>query len=337
MPSIIQPPIPLEHDVLLAIVLGKDKRFPRQAALSLYRRSGAEDRVEIFHRLLVDEEENPRIRYLAATNLWLLGSEKAGNALKDAGQQARDAKTLTAIVKGLGRIGDQEALEVVSRIKRDAGGLLARQAGFAEILLAHRFGLEGHDLPMPEKFQALPRRGTVKVRAGEPDEQEKKLCLETLAADPYGIPLSSSSQVCIDCAGQRWMLVLNSTFDKRGGMERLAGKKALFGILATKNPETERYSGAFLIFTSPVKRNGRVYIILTRPGGEPCFAGTARAEGRDEAKFTIRSVEWPGVFPMKAEGHFRRDGRFELRSVTAGTRTTSKRQPAPSRKPAEVM
>lgn len=314
---------PLTSKQLHDVVMGKNLALPRRAAMSLLRLSRARDKASVFQTLLENENEAPRYRFLAAANLYQLNTKQANDVLLQSLDKVKDVGTLGGIVKVLGRVGDQAALERVLKVKAASGGVLAQQAEFAAALLSHRFGLPGNDLPLPTAFYPMPVKGVTPVRIAVPTATEATLCLDSLANEPYGITLSKGNMKQMDCENKTWMIVLNQDFTSPKALEMLQKRKSLLGVLASKNAETGRYSGAFLLLTAPV--GGKVNLFINRTTGEPGFFGEAVVE-QGRARFKVRSVARVGVFPIEAEGVYTPEG-IEITSARSALTIMEKRRP----------
>ncbi len=314
---------PLTSTQLRDVVLGKNPALPRRAAMSLLRLSGERDKTGVFQALLEDENEAPRYRFLAAANLYQINTKESRDVLLRALDKVKDAGTLGGIVKALGRVGDQTALERVLKVKAGSRGVLAQQAQFAAALLSHRFGLPGNDLVPPTSFYPMPTSGVTPVQVIAPASAEVSLCLDSLVGEPYGITLSKGNLKQMVCENKTWMLALNQEFDSPQALEILQKRKSLLGVLAGKNAESGRYSGAFLVLTAPVA--GKVNVFVNRVTGEPGFFGEAVME-RGRARFKVKSVARVGVFPIEAEGTYAPGG-IEIASARSALTIMEKRSP----------
>lgn len=136
------------------VIAGTDTSFPRTQAISLLRTSVVPDKYRDFQQLLENEHEDPSVRYLAARSLGRINTPEAVEILIN-NSQIRDEYVLAGVMLALGRIGDRNALEAISRVKESATGLAASQAEFAAALISHRLGLEGNDLPIPNSSEYL--------------------------------------------------------------------------------------------------------------------------------------------------------------------------------------
>ncbi len=345
------------------VIAGRDTSFPRTQAISLLRASNVPDKYRDFQLLLENEQESPNVRYLAARSLGRINTPEALEILIK-NSQIRDEYVLAGVMLALGRIGDRNALEAISRVKESATGLAASQAEFAAALISHRLGLEGNDLPIPNSSEYLDLPSSAAssfqvTQVGETGvhlilaairrhlrslieailgrlpsklaelwclrETEAEVCLRSLATQPFGIQYAEDSLYQIQCGQNNWMLVFNQEFANQDAVQKLRTQKAFPGIIATKNEETGSYSTAFLLLTSPADQPNRLNILIHRATGELVFGGTAQVE-ESKAEFLIRSIPRPGAFPVDIEGTFE-GGKVELKTALSGTVVLQRRHP----------
>ena len=91
------------------------------------------------------------------------------------------------------------------------------------------------------------------------------------------------------------MLVLDSAANKDDAIEQMRKRKTFMGILATKAMETQRYSPAYVIFTSPDVEGKKINITLHRSNGATSFAGVRRSLVKIRVRFACGSrqpVPW---------------------------------------------
>jgi hypothetical protein len=247
--------------------------------------------------------------------------------------QVEDERVLTTVMKGLGRIGGENALEAIARVRERTTGVAAFQAEFAAALISHRFGLSGNDLPVPSNSEYLqPTNDTSRsFQVARPSEDETQVCLQSLADQPFGIQYSGNNLYNIQCGQNNWMLVLNQEFANQDAVQLLQIRKAFPGIIAAKYEETGLYSTAFLLFTSPTEQPNILNLLIHRSTGEQVFAGTAQVEG-SKANFSIRSISRPGGFPVNVEGEFE-GGNLNFETTLSGTQVQERRHPTKVRSP----
>jgi HEAT repeat protein len=110
----------------------------RPLALSLLRSKEYPRKVQDLEHLLTDENEEPRIRNLAAQILGEMGTPKAIDAL-ERGLGSKEELTLRGVIKGLTTAGRSDAVPALRRLARRKGPVGEAAAGAAN-LLSHRSG-----------------------------------------------------------------------------------------------------------------------------------------------------------------------------------------------------
>lgn len=325
----IVPPQEMSDEKMIAITLGRDISFSRPTAITMLRLSDRRDKVNIFNELLINEEDEPRFRYLAAENLYLLNTADARESLMEASRKVKNPEIQVGIVKSLGRIGKEDALDEILRIKERADGVLLHYAQFAASLLTHRFGLKGHGLSAPEKILGIPPDEATPVDFLHPENDEAELCMKSLKVEPFDMEFSARSMRQLNCRGLRWMLVLNKQYVQVDSFKILKKRKTLLGVMASKSMESDTYSAAYLMLTAPSSDGERVDIFIPRVTGEHGFVGQATPLRGTEAQFEIRSSDQVGIFPMETKGRFTAGGELDLESVVSAVRVKRKRTPKP--------
>ncbi len=323
----IEPRVPLSSEKLRAVVLGTDLTVPRTAGFTLLRLSELEDKVPLMSGVLMNEQEPASFRRAAAQNLYVLNDEPSREVLLEAARAVRDQAAMVGVVKGLGRTGDERALRMIEQVSAEASEPLARQAKFAAALLSYRLDLPGHDLEPPRELLELPPEEGEPVRIAAPELEEARLCLDSLAAEPFGIQLGAESLQQLDCEHNRWMLLLNEEFTGDGALDRLRERKALLGVIASKSSESGSYSVIFTILTAASEERDKVRLSLTRTTGELGYSGEVSLSGRGPARFGLNSVAQPGIFGLRAEGTFDAAGRLEIASAVSALTIENKRNP----------
>ena len=317
---------------LRRIVLGEEDGFPRPAAMALLAESDHPHVARDLERVLLNESESPRARYAAVMTLWRLGPAKAVEPLERA-LGVREESALAAVFTVLGRIGSPTLLPAIARARRRAKGFARAQAEFAAKLIAYRFGLPGHVVPLPNSkdFLAVPASAGRAFRVTRADGAEVELGLRSLARKPFGIDLSERDVFRLRCGGNDWLLLLSQELSAAGG-SLLTARKAAAAVIASKEDETGMYSTRYLVLTAPAGRGRSVAVTVHRGLGELMFAGRAEVEG-DEVAFALRSVKAQGAFPLRFSGAWT-PGRLDAREAVTGLSVTVRRAPHPGLGPA---
>jgi hypothetical protein len=285
--------------------------------------------------VLANPAEPAPLRALAALSLIRLDSSQAETVLIQALGDP-DERVLAAVTRALGRIGSERGLRAIEALT-GLRGVAARQAGFAQSLIAHRLGLDGHELPVPrdEDLLHLPDAAARPFRTQRLSGADADHVLRTLSREPFGIEYDESTLHEIRCASTRWVVAFNREVTGADGLERLVNRKTLAGVLASYQDENDTYSARLLMLTAP-ERGGRIRIHLRRLLGEPGLFGRVLIKASaDRHPFSIRAVATPGMFPVTGEGFYIAGGRIEFTTARAGLFIHASRRPQPGNVPSK--
>jgi hypothetical protein len=323
---------PDQIELIRNVAAGRDRSFSRVQALELLQVSNLSNNIRDFQLLLENGQESSEIRHLSARALYKINTPETVNILIE-NSQIQDERVLTTVMKGLGRIGSENALEAIARVRDRTTGVAAFQAEFAAALISYRFGLSSNDLRVPDNSEYLQLASDTNrsFQVAKPSEDEAQSCLQSLANQPFGIQYSENGLYQIQCGRNNWMLILNQAFANQDAIQILQSRKALPGVIAAKYEETGLYSTAFLLFTSPTEQPSILNLLVHRSTGEQVFGGTVKVEG-GKADFSIRSVSRPGGFPVNVEGSFE-GGNLNFETTLSGTQVQERRHPTKVRLP----
>jgi hypothetical protein len=313
---------------LRAIVAGKDSTFPQARAMALLQASDFPNKHRDFAAVLEDENQSSAMRCLVAIYLGKTATPTAMHILiRNSG--IRDERILAAVMRALGCIGDRAALDAISQAKRNASGQALEQAEFAQLLIAHREGLDDVELAVTQAVEPL----TPALQAGRPfsiaraDPVDAEFCLRSLADQPYGIEFSEQAMYQARCGRHLWMILLNRNFAERNSTGKLQHQRAFPGMVALRDAETGLYAPMYLMLTAPAPDRQAVNIRVYGTSGYLAFAGSAMVKD-NRADFSIVAVRRAGAFPVKLEGTFE-DGRLDIHTalstpfITSGQREPS--------------
>ena len=145
---------PAQINLIRNVAAGRDTSFSRIQALELLEAANFPNKIRDLQVLLESGQESSEIRHFAARGLYKANTPEAVNILIR-NSQVRDERVLTSVMKGLGRIGSENALETIAGVRARATGTAAFQAEFAAALISFRFGLAGNDLRVPDNNEYL--------------------------------------------------------------------------------------------------------------------------------------------------------------------------------------
>ena len=316
----------MSKEELFEIAAGKDKVLLRSMAINELASYGSPDTVGLLRKVLMTDSETPKIRRLAAIALWRTNSSEATYIFSKAAETIEDTTVLTALLKCLGRIGDEGALKVILKIREIARGALASQASFAASLISYRLGLEGNDLPFLNKYFEIPLSSRLGLKYTVPTSSEADIFMSCMAHEPYGIKLSKESALQCSGLGCTWMVAINHEMTRGSTINLLQNRKNLLAIVASKSSEDNRYSASYLVLTSPAEES-KVNILINRITGEPAWAGTTIDPINNQARFSVRTVGSVGIVPMELECIVYANGKIDILTAAISTIVSERRVP----------
>lgn len=310
-----------------AVVAGRETDIPRGMAMALLQASDFPNKHRDFQEVLENDNERPEVRYLAAIHLGRIDTPAARAILLESAR-TRDPQVLAGVAKALGRIGDQSALPILSRVAEQATGFPGSAARFAAGLIAHRLGLAGYDLLLPVEadYLELPQGVGRTLRVERAHESDVQFCLRCLASQPLGVEFAERPAYQVRCGSRMWLILLNRDLAGPGAVGRLMARKTLLMSVAARNQETGFYSVGLLVLTRPGEEPDRIDVLIYRPTGDAILGGQARVEA-DQALFVIHAIARPGAAAVMIRGIFR-DGALAIQTaLSSAVVVRPKRQP----------
>jgi len=303
------------------LVAGKDASFPRGAAMAFLLTSDFPNKDEDFAAVLEDEKAPGRIRYMAALTLAKVDTRAAQDILIN-NLRIRDERVRAGVLTGLGRIGNRAALDAIAGLKDDS-----KPARFAAALIAHRLGVEGHDLPVPDDSEllSLPDSAARPIQWQQPAPADVRVCIRSLTSDPFGIAFAQEPAYHARCGGRELMVLFNREIVVQDTIKFMRERKTLAGVVAVRNQTNGRYSVSLLILTSPNRKIEGFNLRLYQTKGALAYAGRALVK-ENPAEFAILAVSRPGAFPIRFEGMVK-DGRIEIKTALSALLVHSRRHP----------
>lgn len=308
-----------------AVFKGKGT-LSRPLALALLGRKSYLRKVNDLSRLLMDEQEEPRLRNMAGRLLGEIRSRAAMQALTR-GLEVKNELALRGVLDGLRLAGPPELPPALSRLKRRKG-LIGRVAARTAGLLGHRLGARGSGLaPAPEakRLRVDPRRSVaIEVRPAR-----GAAVTAAVAALTPAVPratLVGAGATMLRCAGRDLLLLLEAA-TQGDNLERFRGRKALLGVVAEKATlEGVGWSVKLHLLSEP-QDDGTLRLLAATARGVPAYTGTARIKGQ-RATFALRSLDRPGAVAVDVQGTFEA-GRLIFTQARTNQKRRASLQPAP--------
>lgn len=314
---------------LRKMVFEEEGPLSRPLALSLLARKTYPQKVRDLERLLMNEDETPRLRNLAGVALGRVGTPAAVKALQR-GLDVRENLALRGVMEGLSLAGGEDGPSVVRPLKRRAGAT-GETAKRTATLLSYRHGARGSEIDRAAQspLRVSPRRATpIEIRAARGKQVEEALARMSEAVP--ALALTKRGATSLRCEGRSFMFLFGHEAATEG-LERFTAKKAQAGVVASRKVREGRGWGLkYHVLTEP-QADGRIVILVTTGKGRLMLAGTARVKG-GRADFDLRSVEGAGALPVGLEGTY--DGR---RLMLTEARSDRRRRPSPAPARLEVQ
>jgi hypothetical protein len=312
-------PGPIHADILAA-AQGYVGAPPRSVAFALLAASDDPDREVVLSRVLENPRERPSMRAAAAMALGHILTEKAAELLVQALWTA-PPEALPDVLRSLGRIGSPAALEVIDRQRASAVSPVADAARFSGALIAHRFGLPGHDVPIPtaQDLLAEPIGSERPIEVTTAPPAQARAVLASLAHEPYGIDLAADALLQFRCRTATHTVCLNRRFVAPGAAAALLEHKALLALTALQSQEGAGHSVSYIVLASPSRSGAGIDLLAPLCTGAPALAGSAQVVG-EEIRFSLRSVDRPGVRALFLDGSVERGRMTITRAVVSKAR-----------------
>jgi hypothetical protein len=149
-----------------------DSKVARGAAFAMLAASQFSERIEILARIIEDRSEPSQIKTAAAVALGRIATREAEQHLLR-NLSSAELSVQIAIIRSLGRIGSPEAITAIEALGM-SNGHRTEAARFATAVIAHRFGLPGHELSFPTEDMMLkvPSEGIREVQISSVAREE---------------------------------------------------------------------------------------------------------------------------------------------------------------------
>jgi hypothetical protein len=282
-------------------------------------------RVRELAEILGNERGDTRLRTLSAAELGRIPGDAAVRAL-EGGLAATAPTVLLVVLRALGWRGDAATMPELAAVARRASGAVARQARYAEALIAHRLNLDtGPAMRPPEEEPplAMPSEvSTLRMGAAAPAE----VAAAVKALGEVGMPLSKELGLTLACEMAEGLVLLHEDLARPGGVAALAGRRAVPAILAVRNHESGEYRISLTVLSSPGATPDRLILAVCDAGGRVPYAGEAQL-GAEGLRATVQTVRGSNAPPLHIEVGFDGQSLSVHRAVTAASAPSRRRTP----------
>jgi hypothetical protein len=281
--------------------LGHSSLVERRVAVALLLHSNYPEREDLLRSVATNPRETLEERSSAAIALGHIATSKAEMVLTQILRNVPDS-VLADALRSLAKIGGPSALKAIDRHLASPSNAVADAARFAGAMIAHRFGLPGHDLfaPSPDKFLTVPPGESLSIEVSRASVDEARLVLESLADEPYGIQLGGGPLTQLRCGTDVHTVCLNSRVVAPEPTRIVLQHKALLALVALQLREGDGHSVSYLILSSPSSVSD-INLLAPRCTGRPALAGTAHVSN-GEIRFSLRALNRPGARAVALDG-----------------------------------
>lgn len=297
----------------------------RPLALALLGHKTYADKERDMQRLLMDEDEVPRLRAMAAQILGDIGSAEAVDMLRQ-GLTVEHDVVLRGVIAGLRASGSDEARAAVRTLSRRRGTVGAA-ARHARALLEHQRAERGVELARVDELALL----RVSPRQAVPIDITRargKQVAEAVEAAQQAVPavrLASEGAVSLRCGDDLFVLVLDERIAQDRAETVIAGKAQAGVVVRRRKLERKGWELAYHVLTRP-RADGKVDVVVTTGSGRVRFAGTAQQK-KTHVEFRLQAVARPGALAVDLAGTYEA-GRLTF----SRARSNVRRRPSPSPK-----
>ncbi len=300
----------------------------RPLALSLLGRKRYPSKTKDLERLLMDDEEEPRLRNMAAVELGRVGDADAA-AVLERGLRIKEALSLRGVLEGLGLARIDRVPSTVRRLATREGpvGETARRT---VLLISHRAGTRDTATVRPARqtrAARLPSRAEAQIEIATPRRAEVAEALTTLTKIAPAVALTDDGATAFICRNRTIMFLLGDMGERGLDLAEVLRTKMQIGAVAGRaETELRHWSLMYHVLTEPIGPHS-VGIKMTSAKGRVMLEGTARVDG-ERASFEIRSTARPGALEVAVEGSF--DGRYiTFRNVRGSLFRQASLEPSP--------
>lgn len=273
----------------------------RPLALALLGRKAYPQKIRDLERLLMDEEEVPRLRAMAGQLLGQSDKPSAARAL-ERGLGVKDDLALRGVLQGLELAGGKTVPKSLRHLSRRKG-LVGRLAARTAALLGHRLGLQGTTPAAPgaATLRVDPKRAAAIVMQPARGRRVTE-ALRKLADATPALRLASAGAMTVDCVDHSYLLLFQEDV-LHDSLDRLATRRALAAVVAEREElEGDHWAVRYQLLTEPLS-TGAIRLRLVTGRGTPVFTGIAKLKG-ERATFTLRALDRAGGVAIDIRGRY---------------------------------
>ena len=257
----------LSRGELRDAVLGRNDRLERRVAIAMLLHSDDPEREAILASVASDVREPPQQRSVAAIALGQIRTAEAERLLMQIVKNAPPSVAADAL-RSLGRIARPAAIEAIEACAVSAEPV-ASAARWAAALIAYRFRLPGHDLPLPPARELLKLGGdeAQPIDIGRASAADARAVLAAVKHEAYGIEVVPRPLTQLRCGTDTHVLCVNRELAAPGSAASLLERKALFALALLRSREGSGYSVSYVVLAHPSRTSREVGLLAPRCSG----------------------------------------------------------------------
>lgn len=239
------------------------------------------------------------VRASTLASIARFGTPGAERTLLEALQTDDDRLVRLKAAAGLARVGSAESLGPLAEVAASDDQWLARQAGFALVVVAFRAGTADYDPRPVDRAGLLPGpaigdAGVVPIEVGHASVSN---VLDGLAGDTFGLTLDPGRAVPnMFCAGREYALLLDESVFADSPAS-LATRRSVPAMMAERAPTGGSWAVRWVAVSWPADQD-KVNIQLHETSGQVAYVGTGIPTADGNLRIELAAARRPGGAPV---------------------------------------
>lgn len=305
--------------------------LPQEALKELSRRRSGKAPA-LMAAVLTNKQNSSELRATAAVELGKRNAASGRKALV-ASLGTEDLQVRRRVIEALGRVGNEEALQYLSKL-RPRTEPLKRSLAFARQLISCRLGLDRYSIEAPKKrsLLRLEAESSIALRPVDVPTVEIEKMADVLKRLLPAIPVSFEGGKYFSCDNNRFLILLVQKVRQRKTLTPLTRHQAVVSLLLKRSQATHGYYVYEYILTQPMSDRG-VEVFGIRPSGHVTHYGTGKVDA-GSAQIALKTVNTPYSPPLELNMSYHSDSRemkFGSARLNGRVIQAGKHSKAPSR------
>jgi hypothetical protein len=287
---------------IIAAVRGVNAEISPSAAIHELVRRDARRALTSLGEVIRDPDAPTEAKSAAIRELGHHGEADAQRALLDALQSDRRGEVRSA-AESLARVGNKEALEVLTSLRLNEDDPARRSVDAATRLIAFRAGVDGYRLERPARRQIMrvDAAHSVELAVKPVRTGEIEAVMTEIRREVPKIELSSTRAMELDCLGDRLWLMHQEGLEGEGRLAPLAQTPAVPMVIMAYSGCTERPYLYAYVLSQPEDGGCELYVARLR--GQVTHYGQGRISD-DSLSFELQSINTRFARPAELTGVF---------------------------------